>query len=244
MLLQRWFFIFLGCTLFSITHAAKPNNTFAQKVCCTLFGNEDAPAEVQNIFKEALAAFNVGNADQIPIKKIRSDRKWLNNFSSFTWFGIWVNEKACNGCPQCLEWTAYHEAAHYAKLHPHLQIILGSILLGGPLALHGTLLFKGARLKSHALAILPDLLCSAALVNLPKTLELQADKLAAQKLCQLGRVEIVEHVIEELKKHAEESSLSSTNIWFPANHKTIAALEKTLDDWNKKNQTAIALTEQ
>jgi len=243
MLLQRWLLIFICCIFFTITHTAKPNNTYAQKAYCTLFGNEDAPAEVQNIFREALNAFNVGNADQISIKKIRSDRTWLNNFSSFTWFGIWVNEEVYNRCPQCLEWTAYHEAAHYAKLHPHLQIILGSILLGIPLALHGTLLFKDASLKLHALAILPDLLCGAILVNMPKTLELEADTLAAQKLCQLGKAEIVEHAIEELKKHSQETSLSSTNIWFPSKYKTIAALEKTLDDWKNKNQSARAITE-
>lgn len=184
-----------------------------------VLGNEDACAEYTWLVQSALTKMGVQNSDKVLVKKMNSVGPTFAriNLSSFTAFGIWIDEEYLDICtePERI-FHLYHEAAHYAQKH-HQKIVIGSTVSLACVFFALKKLFDLNRNKSvaHIACIAGSgLLAGSALYTyaLPmfvKKHEKQADLLAAKILMQTKQQDVLENHIENLRKieKSEESTL-------------------------------------
>lgn len=222
----RQYFLIIG--LFSQIALA----TIPEKICCSLFGSQDMSLANQKIFIQALHDFNIDY--MIPLKKIRDNSPaYIQQFSSFTWFGIWINEEHFNA--MALEekiFSAYHEAAHYKYYHPTALLCLDTAVAAT--AANSLYLIVASLLKNvdHRYMIksgLISFLLAFITPKLHKICELEAHKHAVLKLLMTNQKYVVDYMLEKLYKDLNQSNNSNINsIWLPSIQTQIEAIEKAL----------------
>jgi len=217
--------------LYTSTDCSSPFNllsikTIAENFCGELFGTDIASVEIQEQIKNARNSFSLQTTDQPPTKYITNN--WLQKFSSFTWFGTWINKKAWNEMTKKEKiFLAHHEIAHEAEKHPLKQVSIATITLLASIyaakkyspRLSTYLINSSHPLFQKYLSLLFGmggvLICVGILIpHMVKKDEKDADILAAQTLWNQGKEELVQHHINELKKIAGQQTKSSSSIWF------------------------------
>ena len=202
----------------------------AAKICCQLFGNKDASDQAKQLINQARDSFEISQTDRLPVKYISSNNTWLQQFLSFTWFGTWINKNSWeNFSEQEKIFTAYHETAHHHLNHPLKQIGVTLSTLIASIAL-GRIYIPSV--KSRLLACSLQTFLSAGMLSLivplyAKLCEKNADIKAAQKLCSLGKNDIVEHQIAQLNSELDQEE-NSSNLLFPSIKDQITYLQKII----------------
>lgn len=228
--MNRMFFSLILTLLFAsgIAHAS---HSMASKVYCAVLGNEDASQEYKKQVYEALTQLGVEHPESVPVKQMNGVGPAFArmDLSSFTAFGIWLDEKYLDTCTQEEKlFHIYHEASHYACKH-HQKILIGSavsmlLVAAGLMKLSRVSpdgsVAKCVTLGSAAIAVLSGTYCYL-LPHVVKRQEKQADLVAAQALINAGRQQVVDSHIDDLK----ESEISDNNIWWYSKDEQINYLE-------------------
>lgn len=201
---------------------------------CWLLGNQDVRQEYALLARQALAALGVNNSQEVAIKKMNGLGPIIarvNALSSFTAYGIWLDEAYLDTCTmQERLFHIYHEAAHYAHKH-HQKMVIG-ITLTVPLICALSLQLNKLSLIDNAhfytLSAVQSLimLASAYAYILPAVVarqEKHADIAAAQALIAEGKTDVVNAYIDLLKSYAYGGS--ETGAWWPAVAQQIGYLE-------------------
>ncbi len=185
------------------------------KICCIFLGTKTASEEVQSCFNEARNNFNIAEDKKLPIKLINKCPV-LNNFSSFTWFGTWVNQNDWQRMSDMeKEWAAHHEVAHQKLNHPIKQIMAAtSTFFGSAFCLYF--------FKFHPISAV---VVTGALLGLVSSgcshmYERQADILAAIVLREKNKDNVVDEHIQSLSHGSNEWSM-----WFNSPGDQIAYLQ-------------------
>ena len=212
----------------------------ATKICCFLFGNQDASDDIVKQVERARNHFAISKDDRLPVKFI-NNCPWLQNFLSFTWFGSWFNKE---------EWgllndneksfAIYHEVAHEKLNHPIKQIggMFGGIGVGGLFVYNFPKLLKNSfpelsknkffnfGLKT-TFALFALLVVTVNQAWYARTCEQEADIHAAQKLCELGKKDLVQQHVDNLNTNNDDT----TNILsvFPSKKEQQAYLQLILN---------------
>ena len=219
--------------MLSFTKNLTPQTSIISKIYCCVLGNSDASEKYKQKTFQALKSLGIKNVQNIPIKKMNGvGPKFARiDLSSFTAFGIWIDEKFLNTCSkEEIEFNIYHEASHYICKHHQKNLLtcmsLLTLLTVGSIKLNH---YLNTKKLLHKYAILTTTnilsLIGSYLYILPtivKTQEKQADLIAAKTLINSGKGRIVEKYIQILKKN----NLSKENtIWWYSNKEQIEYLE-------------------
>ncbi len=195
------------------------SQSFITKIYCTILGNNDVKQEYRELAHRALKDFGITEPEKVSIKKMNNVGSIiaLMPVSSFTAFGIWLDEKYLDSCTkEQRTFQIYHEAAHYAcKHHQGLLAVGTGMVLAIPalLYLHNKLdnqcnhHNRATTLGIGAAAGLA--LFSGMLPFLVKQQEKQADLEAAKKLRELNKAAIVEAYLGKL-----DQSNSNNHLWW------------------------------
>jgi hypothetical protein len=206
------------------------------RLYCSILGDKDARPEYRQIVYQALQSLGVEEPANVPVKQMNAIGPAFARvpLSTFTAFGIWLDEPYLNTCSQEEQlFHLYHEAAHYALNH-HQKLLVGC----GVAAVFMTVVFLKAEsilgdicplVKNTAAAgagILIALGCYRyVLPQVVKRQEKQADLLAARTLKVLGRQDIVVAHVENLKKASDGDDGA---LWWFSNHEQAEYLESVL----------------
>lgn len=225
----------IGCMIiFTCSMHALPKEWYVNDTLAQILGTNAASPEIQKITREALHHFEVKKPNIIPIRCIDTENDWLDKYMSFSLlYGIWFNEDALSSCKQCQIWHAYHEAAHYALMHSQKLIGSSALMIVG-----GLPLFKNITKIATTSSMLQFVLAGAAteallyilLPEIAKKFEEQANKKAADMLCLLGHIDVLEDQI----RHLHNMDIEHSSRWLPSVPNQLAILEKTLSQHNKK----------
>ncbi len=227
----RYFVLFLSLITLGYSINAISPKQVAAKICCSLFGNEDASKEIKTLVNQARDAYDIDASEGLPIKFINKC-PWLQQFKSFTWFGTWINKNAWSELSQNEKvFTAFHEPAHEKLDHPLKQIGVALSTLTASLLL-GRLCLR-CSVQSKLLACGIQTVLSGALLGLivpwyTKRCEKEADILAAQKLCELGKADVVENQITQINAEADQE-VDSSSTWFCTLQEQRDYLQKVID---------------
>ncbi len=205
-------------------------NQIAANVCCKLFGNKDASDQAKQLINQARDSFGISQTENLPVKYITHKPAWLQQFLAFTWLGTWINKNSWeNLSDQEQIFAAYHETAHHYLNHPLKQIyftlgtFIASIALGRVCI---------PSVKSKLLACGLQTLLSATLLGLivpwyAKLCEKEADIKAAQKLCTLGKKDIVKHQIAQLSSELDQGN-NCSSLFFPSINDQVTYLQEII----------------
>lgn len=232
--MRRYYSIFIFILL--CIHTVYPGQSTISKMYCLIFGNTDAHSEYQNQAHEALVAFDIEQPENVAVKQMNGIGPAFArlDLSSFTAFGIWLNEAHLDACGKNEQiFHVYHEAAHYAKKH-HQKMIAGSAvflagMVAGLLAINKSINVTNSFLKSTAILGSGMLItlgsCLYLLPQIVKQQEKEADMFAAATLIRAGSQYIVEAHIKNLRAtpYSNESAL-----WWHSDSKQATYLEKML----------------
>lgn len=211
--------------------SAVARQSIVSTIYCSLFGNQDASQEYKKLVYQALTDLGINNPEDVPVKKMNGVGSILAGMdvSSFTAFGIWLDEQHLDTCTQEEKlFHIYHEASHYACKH-HQKTLIGSaasiplIILGlmklGSLSPHGSV----AQYISTTSALLLTLSATYLYIlpHVVKKQERQADVVAAKTLINIGK----EEVVDEYINHIRASKNCDNNIWWYSNAEQIRYLE-------------------
>ncbi len=229
------FLPFLGLLFFAIS----TNNIMsfspqqmAEKVCCRLFGNEDASKDIKEKMQEAHVAFDLVT-DNMPVKYINT-ATWfgtlLDQLDSFTWFGTWFNKESWENKTETeKKWSATHEAAHTKQKHPSKLICVTAVTL-----VASSLLAK-VIVPNMGVKILPALITigiagaatGLVAIQFSKKFEQEADIAAAKKLIAQGKKDVVEHYLNQLKEISDHET--SGSMWFQSIQNQIDYLQAVVN---------------
>ena len=200
----------------------------AAKICCLLFGDQNASDDIVKQVEQARDHFTISKDDRLPVKYINSF-PLFKTFSSFTWFGSWFNKEEWGQLNDNEKsFAVYHEVVHEKLNHPIKQIgvMLGTIATSSLLGYVCPQLLKNKFLNFGLKTILGSLVVVATQSWYAQTCEQEADIHAAQKLCELGKKDVVTGYLDELNKNNSENCYS---IWFPPLAKQQEALQSVLE---------------
>ncbi len=178
------------------------------KICCLLFGDQNASDDIVKQVEQARDHFTISKDDRFPVKYI-NNCPWLQNFLSFTWFGSWFNKEKWNKLnDKEKSFTIYHEVVHEKLNHPIKQIgvMLGTIATSGLLGYACPKLLKNKFLNVGLKAVLGSLIVAIAQSLYAQTCEQEADIHAAQKLCELGKKDIVQQYVDNLNPNNDDTT--------------------------------------
>lgn len=204
---------------FNVTHAGKG---MMSKVYCSIFGNQDVSPAYKEIAQQALKQLGVKDFESVSVKQMNGVGPAFArmDLSSFTAFGIWLDEDYLDTCTEEEKlFHIYHEASHYVSMH-HQKILAGAAL-SLPLITWGLAKLSSASTGSFftACAMFTGLSAVAlagiyfgVLPRVVKRQEKQADLLAAQILMDMGREDVVIDHINSLK--ASRNQDSSDTWWY------------------------------
>ncbi len=206
--------------------------SFVSKIYGQILGNTDVKREYKDLAYQALKDFGIKNPACVSVKKMNHIGPMfaLMPLSSFTAFGIWLDEEYLDTCsPAERIFQIYHEASHYAYKHHQKLLTIGSLTLATTIAV---LMYLNKKLTAldapHPLAITTatGILVTATLYVglLPKIVKQQekmADITAAKKLISLRKKEIVDTYIQKL---ASAASTNNSNLWWLSNQEQIKYL--------------------
>jgi Zn-dependent protease with chaperone function len=235
-------FIVLTLVFSIYTPHAKPN--LLTDIYGLILGSKDADAKYTQIVHQALKDLGSVDETSVAVKQMNTVGPMiaLQDLSSFTAFGIWLNQKYLKNLDaQTLKFLLYHEASHYIQKH-HQKIILVCMLSLLPLILELYLLKKGLSsthplLQGSALA-LAGLLSVVVwykyfLPYLIKKQEKKADLMAAKALIETGEAKIVDDYIKILKE-----SKSEDDLWWYSDKEKAEYLEKLKKNLNSNANLA------
>ncbi len=201
----------------------------AATICCQLFGKEDASDQTKQLINQARDSFGISQTDCLPVKYITRKPAWLQQFLAFTWFGTWINKNSWkNLSEQEKIFTACHEAAHLYLNHPLKQIGVTLSTLIVSIAL-GRICIPSVKNKLLAYGLQTFLSTTMLGIIVPwyaKLCEKEADIKAAQKLCTLGKNNVVEHQIAQLSSELDQGN--SPSLFFPSINDQVTYLQKTI----------------
>lgn len=206
------------------------------KLYTKIFGNAAVKQEYTDLVQQALEQFGIENPESVPIKQMNNIGPMfaLMPLSSFTAFGIWLDETYLDTCsPEERTFQMYHEAAHYAKKHHQklLSSITGaSITLASLLYLNKKLCIN-KQINGPIISIFGIVSIGALISSIVKRQEKEADLEAAKKLILLNKAHIVVTHIKNLNKTKAKHYL-----WFFSDKKQKHYLEPLLKNFNN-NET-------
>lgn len=236
-------YLFVGLIFLYTSASCSPFNMLSVKkitedFCAQLFGTDIALTEIQEQIKSARNTFDLKTTT--PTKYITNS--WLQKFNSFTWFGTWINKKAWSKMTEEEKiFLAHHEIAHEAKKHPLKQVSTTAIIFltsmyiakkySPQLSTH--LINSSHPLTQKCLSLLFGTggiaICMGTLIPLIiREHEEDADILAAQTLCNKGKIKIVQYHIDLLKKTENQQKNNVSSIWFKSVQKQINYLQSIL----------------
>lgn len=201
---------------------------------CWALGNQDVRQEYALLARQALAALGVSNPQEVAIKKMNGLGPVIarvNALSSFTAYGIWLDEAYLDTCTMEERlFHIYHEAAHYARKH-HQKLVIGITLTVPLICALSLQLNKRSCIDNafvYTLSAVQSLimLASAYAYILPAVVarqEKHADIAAAQALIAEGKSDVVRAYIDLLKSYAYGGA--ETELWWPAVAQQIGYLE-------------------
>lgn len=173
-------------------------------LCCFLFGKETPSENVQTYFDNKTQHFPALTNKKIPIKYIKPNAL-LNQYTSFTWFGTWINKDLWESASsEQKEWLTLHELAHTACYHPIKQIL--AFLGTTTFALHTSKTFKWKKIPTALTTITLTTLVSSALSRM---YEKEADIEAAKILQKQNKENVIQSHIYDLDKEP-----NTFNPWF------------------------------
>lgn len=226
----------VGLLLICWVSAACPSPSLISKMYCLILGDKEVRLEYKEIAQEALKEFGVEELEDVPIKQMN----WVGptfaqtDLSSFTAFGIWLNEAYLDACTQEEKIVhIYHEAAHYAKNH-HLKILIGtsayfSIGLGGLIGLYSLFESFDPTLKNTLVACIGILLTVRGyhyiLPRFVKEQEKEADLKAIKKLIISGKQDVVDAYLHTLRERVAEKQIHDVNMWWYSDKEIVAYLD-------------------
>lgn len=205
------------------------SQSLPSKIYCTILGNNDVKQEYRELAHRALKDFGITEPEKVSIKKMNHVGSIiaLIPVSSFTAFGIWLDEKYLDSCTKEQQiFQIYHEAAHYAcKHHQGLLAVGTGMVLAIP-----TLLYLHNKLDNQCnhhdgvttlgIGAAGGLaLFIGMLPFLVKQQEKQADLEAAKKLRESNKAAIVEAYLEKL-----DQSNSNNHLWWHSESEQIQYL--------------------
>lgn len=189
-----------------------------------MLGNQDAQQEYRETVYQALAQLGVSDPTQIPVKQMNCVGPFFAgiDISSFTAFGIWLDEEYLATCSEEERmFHIYHEACHYVSNH-HAKNALGLALVGLSLIYAGTKL-SGAIPSEQAIlkyAVPMAAVCAAFATTckflLPPVVRMQekeADIKAVQILMNIGKENVVDAHINEVSS----SVTTEQTLWWYSN---------------------------
>jgi len=195
-------------------------------------GNQDATLSAQQAIREALRNVGTHDTDKVAIKQMtpRASQLVGEELSSFTLFGMWVDEKSRSDNTLQI-FKDHHEASHH-KLRHHPRLLKRIAACAGIASAAGWLASRfGASTIARvgigtlsAAAIMTLLIYKFLLPHL-RNQEKEADVLAAQTLQTIGRQDIVDdylHRLELLAGHEKGSP------YFPSIQESIDSLKGAL----------------
>ncbi len=213
-------------------NALDAGQSIASKLYCSVLGNQDASPTYKDLTYQALTNLGVKNPDNVSVKQMNGVGPAFAriNLSSFTTFGLWLDEAYLDTCTQEEKlFHIYHEAAHYASNHH--QKILAGIAVALPLSIFGLVKLNKylPEKKITKVAIYTGIACATltgiyfgVLPSIVKHQEKQADIRAAKTLISLGKEDVVLNRIQTLKTYKDANS---TDIWWYSNAEQIKYLE-------------------
>lgn len=223
-----------------------PNYSLIQKLYCTFLGNRDVSEKYKNLVQKALTDHEVKNPESVPVKHMNNNgsRIALMDVSSFTAFGIWLQEeyfeKHLQEVPSETIFQIYHETAHY-KLKHHQKLMTALATLCSISTIAFVLLYQhldSANSNYHRTTIAATgigLFGTIFAIILPYMVKLQekaADIESAKTLIKIDQTEIVQKhikILEWLKQqHPEKLSWKDT-LWWSTKEKQIEYLTKLLE---------------
>ncbi len=200
--------------LFLVPAGALAAQSLVSGFYCKILGNVDAKKEYRELVRSALQAHGVAHPEDVAVKKMNKIGSFIAGtpVSSFTAFGIWLDEKALVSCsPEERIFQVHHEAAHYAQRH-HLKLVTLSALAGATLISNLFLLKNNLAaprtqpmLKTAGLAAIGVSVAATTFALLPRIVrcqEKEADIVAAQKLVALNKADVVRAHIDTLRQTA------------------------------------------
>lgn len=217
---------FFFLLLLGFAHTAYSSQSMISKVYCLVLGNHDAHADYKTMVYNALKDMGVDHPESVPVKQMNGIGPAFAriDISSFTAFGIWLDEAYLDTCSEEEKlFHIYHEAAHFVQKHHQKLLAECGISLG---ALTGLMKLGSAVVPGYAVLGIGVLVALGGywyvLPYAVKTREKQADLLAAETLTNLGKENVVAIHIEDLKKakHFEEPGL-----WWYSNKEEVEYLE-------------------
>ncbi len=219
--------------LISTMQITNANQSIISKIYCKFLGNEDVHAQYKEKVAKALTNLGLEDPSDITVKQMNKVGHKLAriDLSSFTAFGIWLNEEYFNQLSdEKLTFQIYHEAAHYIKKH-HQKLLLGGgafvVLTALGLKQINNLLSSSKPIIKNSTVIGTGILttaicCRYLLPYIIKQQEKQADLLAATTLIASGNQHVVQAHIENLKasNYPDENDL-----WWYSDREQIKYLE-------------------
>lgn len=219
--------------------------TITQNIYCKILGNNDASAQHTEAFKQALS--DLGAKDTtIPIKQMGAIGPVIamQNLTSFTANGIWINEEHYNKLLQenkdLYDFLVLHETAHYIK--GHHKFLLKNILLKSTTALVTLYLLSKCHkhvfnkdLPSQHKLIASALTVAALGLTMPKYVqhqEVEADIYAAAALHKKNPTALI-----RLIKHLKNQTYDYKFLWYwwPKKEEQIKYLEEiVIKDYLRK----------
>lgn len=197
------------------------------KLYCQFLGNKDVKDEYKQLVYKAFRDFGVANPESISIKKMNNVGSIvaLMPVSSFTAFGIWIDEQYFDSCSiEERTFQIYHEVAHYILCH-HQKVLAA----GAGLSLAGIVALRYCYKKLNLPMKIASTLASAAVIylailpNIVKRQEKQADIESAKKLLLLGNKDIVTKRIQSL---SQSKTPDIGNLWWFSDREQVNYLQK------------------
>lgn len=199
-----------------------------QAVYGMLFGGNAVRQEYRLLTHQALADCGVDNPSLVPVRQMNTLGSMITGggLASFTAAGIWLDQAALDRCSDEERlFQLYHEAAHYWLCH-HQKLmagVVGTSIVSSMLVARidqsmnwlGALMLNGVQVAGLI----------AGLVAAVRYQEKQADIKAAQVLIKIGKKEIVEWYIAQLKAASSESE---SLLWWASIAERIAYLESLM----------------
>ncbi len=181
----------------------------------SILGKNDVKQVYKDLVHKALSDFGCANPEKVAVKRMNSLGSLIAGvqISSFTAFGIWLDEEYLDACTiEQQTFQIYHEAAHYVKNHHSklLAKLLGLVAVN--VFIVHCLQSKSSQNHLGQVAkvccMLFALLGSGKLVScIVKNQEKEADICAAKRLNRLGESDVVNAYIQDLYSLTGNDSL-------------------------------------
>jgi len=220
------------------TPMVRAKQSVLSKVYCYVLGNQDVQQEYKDQTRQALQTMDVKNPEDVTVKQMNGVGPAFARFnlSSFTAFGIWLDEAyLASTSKEEQTFHIYHEAAHYQQKHHQKNLAACTVgIAGGLVLLNQSLsiaspIAKAAAVTGSAAAI------GSYFYLLPhfiKQQEKQADIIAAQALLKAGNRHVVQARIDDLQNNCPEDS----SLWWLSSQEQVNYLQRVLRGCPKRRR--------